>query len=120
MAGNNNLSGLGQWAWILALVGGVLVFLSGILTYLAFSSATYFGFGLGAFSFYFMIGAILGLLVAIAGFMLKSAQNKQLWGILAIIFSLAAAYFGGGGIYSFGYVGILLGLAGGALAFISK
>lgn len=125
-------------AFILSLIGGILMLVSGILSTLWFMSGGFnadgmmggfggmmggyrtmmggfgvpFGF-MGGFSF---IGLLSGIVVIIGALMLNVRPSEHLaWGTLILAFSVIS-FLGMGGFY----IGALLGIAGGAIALSGK
>jgi hypothetical protein len=118
--------------YILSLVGGVLVFLTGIIGLVWFAASGpywsgfgdwissmmggYHGFmGGGEYAFFTMIsvfGLISGAIMIVGGVMFHlQPEDHVTWGILVLIFSLVSFVDMGG--Y---FIGGILGIVGGALA----
>jgi hypothetical protein len=129
-------------AFVLSLIGGVLILLGGgMRLMIGFIGFPYgFGFGMmgggwgGMMSYGFpgygygwmeglgglfgILGLIFGVIVVISAIMLNSKpQEHMTWGILIAIFSVLSIF--GGAMGGFG-IGLILGLIGGALAVIWK
>jgi hypothetical protein len=98
---------LGRVAYLLVLVGGILMILLSVLSFLGMMAFMTFGMpGLGVFaSFAAILGIILGI-VAIFG---SKHVTELVWAIILIIIG----YVGGG-------IGGLLVLVGGILGLVSK
>ena len=117
-------------AFILSLIGGVLMLLNGGMS---FMMLTYFGadfgfmwgmmggymgmmgslgFPFGSFLGLMIVGLVCGIIVTTSALMLNSrpAEHRS-WGIVILIFSVIS-FLGMGGFY----IGAILGVAGGALA----
>ena len=119
-------------AFILSLIGGVLIFLGGVVSSMWFMSGGYnswemmggggmmggyqgmmgnwgvpFGF-MGGLS---LIGLVAGILVIIGALMLNARPAEHTgWGVVILVFSIVS-FLGMGGFF----IGALLGIAGGAL-----
>ena len=129
-------------AWELTIAGGAVVLLYALYIWYAFSAvsaaasalgaygslyggavagavaATYAyaflpGISLGSISLY--IGILAGIVLIIAGFMMRTPAKAKTWSMIAIVFAIVSL-FGGAGYY----LGFLLAIAGGALAFMNK
>lgn len=107
-------------AYILSLIGGILILIDGIITAAVAAAVgsviAGFGFGgLGAILIIFGVIALLfGLVVLYGAMQLKNRpETAKTWGILILIFSLIS-FIGGGGFY----IGAILGLVGGILALV--
>ena len=111
-------------ALALSLVGGILMFVSGILPLIVILSGGYgygFGYGgmmgglggmFGGIGGLWFIGLISGIVVVICAIMLGSRPVEHTtWGTLILVFSIIS-FFGMGGFF----IGAILGIAGGALA----
>jgi len=116
-------------AYVLSLVGGVLMLVGGMLSSLWFiSGASYFGgvgmmggLGgmMGGFGFPFgmmgglsLVGLVAGIIVIVGAVMLSSRPTERTaWGTIIIIFS-AISLLGMGGFL----IGAIMGIVGGALA----
>jgi hypothetical protein len=117
-------------AFVLSLIGGIIIFVGSLITSLlsAFGSSfgTYYGMGLGmmnrlGFGFGYGSGWMLGLsifalicgvLVLIGALMLSTRPAEHFtWGIIVLIFSFVSL-IGMGGYF----ICAILGLAGGAIA----
>ena len=63
-----------------------------------------------------VLGLILGVLVLLGAIMLSiKPVNKNLWGVMIIVFSIPTVVMGGGFI-----IGFILGILGGKIAFSRK
>jgi len=121
-------------AFILSLIGGVLIFIGGVVSSMWFMSGGYnsggmmggFGGMMGGYQgmmgnwgvpFGFMgglslIGLVAGTLVIIGALMLNARPAEHTaWGVVILVFSIVS-FLGMGGFF----IGALLGIAGGALA----
>lgn len=124
-------------AFVLSLIGGVLMLVSGIITSMWFMfggfgySGMMRGFGgiggmmrgyqgmMGGFGFPFgfigglsLIGLVAGIIVLISAIMLNSRpQDHTAWGVIILIFSIIS-FIGMGGFF----IGGILGIIGGVLA----
>ena len=122
---NTNLT-----AFILSLIGGILMLLNGAMS---FMMLTYYGgdfgfmwgmmggymgmmgslgFPFGSFLALMLVGLVCGIIVTIGALLLNSrpAEHRS-WGIVILIFSVIS-FLGMGGFY----IGAILGIIGGALA----
>jgi hypothetical protein len=107
-------------AYLLALIGGILILLGAIVEAIEFAiiGSAFAAFGFGGFAALFIalavIALIFGLIVLILAMRLKSnPQGAKMTGVLIIVFSLLS-FIGGGGFY----IGAILALVGGILALI--
>ncbi len=117
-------------AFVLSLVGGVFILLSGgvMSTIGSFGFGGMMGFGgMGGmmgpgfgmmgwtgFGLFGILGLIFGAIVVISAIMLNSKpQEHATWGTLIVLFSVLSIF--GGAMGGFG-VGLILGLIGGVLA----
>lgn len=126
----NKSSSTNTIAFVLSLIGGILILLNGIMSLMML---TYYGSGfgwmwgmmggymgmMGSLGFPFgsflgllLVGLVCGVIVTIGAFMLNSrpAEHKS-WGLVILVFSIIS-FFGMGGFY----IGAILGVVGGALA----
>jgi hypothetical protein len=96
-------------AYLLSLIGGILIVLGGVVSMVEVSSLSdVLNLGLGA------LGLILGILILFGAFQIKNhPETSRTWGILIIVFSLVS-YLGGAGFI----LGLILGLVGGLLAYL--
>ncbi len=112
--------------FILSLIAGILILLGGISMmgfYMpmwgmmgGFGMMNGFGYGTGMFYGYNLIGIISGLVVLLGAYMLYNKPSESAtWGTIILVFSLLS-FLGGGGFF----VGALLGVIGGAVAYTSK
>ena len=114
-------------AFVLSLVGGVFILLSGgmMSTIGSFGFGGMMGFGgMGGmmgwtgFGLFGILGLIFGVIVVISAIMLNSKpQEHATWGTLIVLFSVLSIF--GGAMGGFG-VGLILGLIGGVLALTWK
>lgn len=116
-----------ETAFILSLIGGILMLLSGLAYSFWFNNGgSYFGgmmgsyngmmggFGnmLGFMEGYSLVGLVAGIVVLVGALMLNSRPADHMtWGIIIVVFS-AISLLGMGGFF----IGAALGIAGGALA----
>ena len=122
-------------AFILSLIGGVLILLGGGISLIWFTSGGLgfggmmgggfggmmggfqgmmggVGFPFGFMSAFSLLGLAAGILVIIGAIMINSRPAEHgTWGIMIIVFSILS-FFGMGGFF----IGAILGLVGGALA----
>lgn len=102
-------------AFVLSLIGGIFVFLVGLV--LAYVGSLLAGFGFGLFSGFFYVGLVIGILMIIFAVMLYvMPQAKTAWGAIIIVLSVASLPFTFGGFI----VGFILGLIGGIFAITYK
>lgn len=113
---------------MLSLIGGIIIFLVGLLV-LAIASAlntllgvtgagTYGGFvGVAmAFTTVGLIGALTGILVIVFGvLMYVRPQQHVIWGVLVLVLSIVSVFGLGGFI-----LGMILGIVGGILGIVFK
>jgi hypothetical protein len=107
-------------AYLLSLIGGILIlFLSIIYALILIAAASVLGglgFGLGAAVVvgFAVVALVFGIIVLLLAFRLKSnPQGARMTGILIIVFALIS-FIGGGGFY----IGAILALIGGVLAVV--
>jgi hypothetical protein len=105
-------------AILLSLLGGLLVLVSGISTLIigSFMSSISLipGLGVGAIIVAAGVwGIVCGLVMLIGSYLIQTRPRTAhtLWGILIFVFALTS-YFGGGGFF----IGGILGIAGGLMA----
>src|SRR3990170_834050 len=112
-------------AFILSLIGGVLIFLGGVVSSLWFMSGGYgmggmmgggmmggWGAPFGFMSGLSLIGLVAGIVVIIGALMLNArAREHTAWGVIILVFSIVS-FLGMGGFF----IGAALGISGGALA----
>lgn len=96
----------GRIAYLLVLVGGILMILLSVLSFLGIAFMTFGMPGLGLFASF---GAILGIILGIVAIYGSKHVTELLWAIILIVVGLV-----GGGI------GGLLVLVGGILGLLSK
>lgn len=97
---------LGRAAYLLVLVGGILMILLSVLGFLGMAFMSFGMLGLGLFAGF---GAILGIILGIVAIFGSKHVTELLWAIILIVVGLV-----GGGI------GGLLVLVGGILGLLSK
>lgn len=104
-------------AFVLSLIGGVIVLCVGIIISLAgalISSIVGLG-GLGAILGVF--GIICGILMVVGAAMLYSRpQQHRMWSAIVLVFSILSWFGAAGGLF----IGLILGLIGGILGIIWK
>ena len=125
--GSKNMS---MTAFILSLIGGILMLINGgiSLMMLTFYGEDFgfmwgmmggymgmmgsLGFPFGSFLGLMIVGLVCGIIVTISALMLNSrpAEHRS-WGVVILIFSVIS-FLGMGGFY----IGAILGIIGGALA----
>ena len=115
-------------AFILSLLGGIFMILSGSLT-LFFVNVISYGMGyspyrwgmmgwgmMGFLPWFWIIGLVSGVIVLIGAAMLYTRpEESATWGVLILVFSIISL-LGMGGFF----IGFLLGLIGGILAIVWK
>lgn len=98
---------LGRAAYVLTLIGGVLLILLSVLSFLGMAFMTAIGMpGLGMFAGF---GAIVGIILGIVAIILSKRVTELMWAVVLIVVGL----IGGG-------IGGLLVLIGGILGLLSK
>jgi hypothetical protein len=122
-------------AFIISLVGGIVIVLGGLYTVMRRFGMTGETFrrpgrmvggvgsvaarpAYGLMTGFWILGIVSGIIVLISAVMLnRRPPQVNIWGILIVVFSIVS-FFGGsrGGFY----VGTILGIIGGALALLSK
>jgi hypothetical protein len=99
-------------AFVLVLVGGIFVLLSGIMLSLMGSVMTFFMMGVGGI--FGVIGIISGIMMIISAAMINTVNKAQIktWSVIALIFSIVSIANFGGFIIGFllGVIGSILGL----------
>ncbi len=100
-------------AYILSLIGALLIILGGIIVGIVGAAFTFFMGGIGGIAGLF--GVIWGIVILISAFNLKNNPSQHVtWGIIILIFSLVSWF---GSIGGFG-LGFLLSLIGGIMALV--
>ncbi len=123
-------------AFVLSLIGGILILLSGFVSSIWFMMGGSnfwgmmgggmmggwggmmggYGFPFGFMGWFSIVSSVSGILVVIGAIMLNARPAEHLtWGIIILIFSIVS-FIGMGGFV----LGALLGIAGGALALSYK
>ncbi|MCW4002232.1 MAG: DUF6114 domain-containing protein [Candidatus Bathyarchaeota archaeon] len=125
-------------AFLLSLIGGVLIFVAGLVSsvWFLFGGTVWggfsdmwsgfmggyhgmmgsFGFPLGFMAGFSLVGLVSGVMVIVSALMLNFRSHERFaWSVLIMVFS-AVSFLNMGGFF----IGGLLGLAGGAMAFGSK
>ena len=130
-ADRDRSSSINMIAFILSLIGGVLMLLNGAMSFMMLTYyGTYFGlvwgmmmrgcmgmmgsfrFPFGSFHGLILLGLVCGIIVTMGAFMLNSRPaERRSWGLIILIFSVIS-FLGMGGFF----IGALLGVVGGALA----
>jgi hypothetical protein len=100
-------SSLGRLAYILALIGGILVVVFRLLGFLGFTMVSMFSFGMSRL---FPGYEILGLILGIVAIIVSKRATEPLWAIVLIVI----------GIIALQGIGALLVLLGGILGLVSK
>jgi Family of unknown function (DUF6114)/zinc-ribbon domain len=113
-------------AFVLSLIGGIIIFLSG-LAFIAIGNAfSSFMVGTGtsglttsqvtaAVEEFGAVGAVFGIIVIFSGVMLYIKPERHvIWGVLVIVFSVISFYGALGGFV----IGFILGLIGGILGIV--
>jgi len=99
-------------AFVLSLIGGILILINGLIVAVIGSFFVFFGVGI----LMIVLGLVFGFAVLISAIMLNSNPREHVtWGILILIFSLLSIVIGGGFV-----VGLILGLTGGILALVQE
>jgi hypothetical protein len=98
---------LGRAAYALALIGGILLILLGLLSFLGM--AFMMSFGMPGFGMFAGFGAIVGIILGIVAIILSKRATELMWAVVLIVVGL----IGGG-------IGGLLVLIGGILGLLSK
>jgi hypothetical protein len=100
-------SSLGRLAYILALIGGILMVVFRLLLFLGFAMVSMFSFGMPRL---FPGYEILGLILGIVAIIISKRATEPLWAIVLIVI----------GIIVLQGIGALLVLLGGILGLVSK
>jgi hypothetical protein len=100
-------------AFILSLIGGIIILLSGLAVATIGAAVTFFLAGIvGIFG---LIGAVWGILIIVFAVMLNSnPRSHTTYGALILVFSLLSWFGSFGGFF----IGFLLALIGGILALV--
>jgi len=102
-------------AFGLALAGGIIIILAGLLVAAVGAILTFFIAGLGGL--FGLVGVFWGILIVVFASMLRSRPQQHVtWGILIIIMSLLSWFGSFGGFF----LGFILALVGGIMALIWK
>lgn len=100
-------------AFVLSLVGGILILINGLAIALVGSLFLWF-FGAGIVMI--VVGLILGFAVVLSAIMLNANPREHVtWGIMIVVFSVLSIVIGGGFV-----IGLILGLIGGILALVQE
>ena len=104
-------------AFVLSLVGGMIVLVTGVLVGVIFLVVgTYLGGPLFLSVFWGLLGILIGIPVILGAIMLYvNPKNHTAWGVVVIVFSLASYVTASLGGF---VIGLLLGLIGGILGAI--
>ena len=116
-----------QIAFILSLIGGILILLGGGVSYIWFMFGGFsmggmmggfqgmmgsLGIPFGFMSGFFLIGLVSGVIITIGSVMLNARPSEHnAWGMIILVFSIISLLGMGGFL-----VGAILGIVGGALA----
>lgn len=99
-------------AFILSVIGGIIILINGLLVALVGAFFVLFGVGI----LLIVLGLVFGLVVLYAAFKLNSNPSEHVtWGVVIIVFSILSIVIGGGF-----FVGMILGLIGGVLALVQE
>jgi len=97
-------------AFVLSLIGGILILINGLIVAVIGSFFVFFGVGI----LMIILGLVFGFAVLLSAIMLNANPREHVtWGILILIFSVLSIVIGGGFV-----VGLILGLIGGILALV--
>jgi len=104
-------------AFVLSLVGGVIILVTGVLVGVIFLVVgTYLGGPLFLSVFWGLLGILIGIPIILGAVMLYvNPKNHTAWGVVVIVFSLASYVTASLGGF---VIGLLLGLIGGILGAI--
>ena len=104
-------------AFVLSLVGGMIVLVTGVLVGVIFLVVgTYLGGPLFLSVFWGLLGILIGIPIILGAVMLYvNPKNHTAWGVVVIVFSLASYMTASLGGF---VIGLLLGLIGGILGAI--
>lgn len=98
-------------AFVLTLIGGVIIILTGLVVAAVGAIFTFFIGGIGGV--FGLVGVLWGVLMIVSAVMLNNnPASHTTWGVLIIIFSVLSWFGSFGGFF----IGFLLGLIGGVLA----
>ncbi len=101
--------------FILCLIGGLFVLAGGAYGLVYLGTVSYYNGG--AYLVFDFLGIVSGGLVLLAAAMLYAAPpNHVAWGIVAIVFSVISIFSGPGNVFGGFFVGMVLGIVGGAMA----
>ena len=100
-------SSLGRLAYILALIGGILMVVFRLLGFLGFTMVSIFSFGMPRL---FPGYEILGLILGIVAIIVSKRATEPLWAIVLIVIGITALQG----------IGAFLVLLGGVLGLVSK
>jgi len=110
-------SGYPRTAYLLSLIGGILIVLYALLeaveavVYSSKINALVPGAS-GLLAILATVGLVAGIIVVVGAFQLKSRpESRKGWGVMILLFSLVS-FVGGGGLF----IGLILGLVGGIMA----
>lgn len=101
---------LGRVAYVLALVGGILLVIFSLLGLLGYAFMGMMSFGMGGF---FAGSEILSLILGIVAVIFAKRVTDLVWAIILIIIGIIIEIIGGG-------IGGLLVLLGGILGLVAK
>ncbi len=100
-------------AYILSLIGGIIILLAGLLVAVVGAAVTFMVAGLGGF--YGLLGIVWGIIIIYSAMQLRTNPSQHVtWGVIIIVFSFIS-WIGAFGGFFFGFI---LALVGGILALI--
>lgn len=113
--------------FILSLIAGIIdalvaIFFIAAASWIADIGRTMPGYGLGAdmavafLATWGAIGLILAILVIVGAVLIYMPGKEVVGGILVLVFSIISLFFTGGGLF----IGLILGIIGGALGIAKK
>lgn len=102
-------------AFVLSLIGGLIIFFTGIVLSFIGAIVTIFIGGIGGIIGIF--GIVWGILVIIGAIMMYTRPDQHvIWGIVVLIFSILSWFGAAGGLI----IGFILALIGGILGIVWK
>ena len=102
-------------AFVLSLIGGLIIFFTGIVLSFIGAIVTIFIGGIGGIIGIF--GIVWGILVIIGAIMMYTRPDQHvIWGIVVLIFSILSWFGAAGGLI----IGLILALIGGILGIVWK
>jgi hypothetical protein len=107
--------------FIVSLIGGIIDAIVAMILIAAASlmaGVTEFipGWAAGALATWGAIGLVLAVLVIIGAFLIYRPGYETIGGILVLVFSIVSLFFTAGGLF----IGLILGIVGGALGIAKK